>query len=246
MIAWADLTTGLGHFLSTYGVLAIFVVLVVKEIGVPLPIPSDLILLTAGVQAATGAYAFLPLLLAVEAALLIGGSVQFLLARSVGRQFVYRVGSKIGLSAARLDSAGAFLQKRGPLAIILGLNIPGVRAAIIPSAGLAGFAYRVFAPAQFAGSSIFYGWHLALGYLLGPSALILLGRLNLPIVPLLLGLALLGLIVWLVLRARRKAGAAAEQGTLDSLHAWTEAACPACLAVAAVQRVRTSQAIAVR
>jgi membrane protein DedA with SNARE-associated domain len=228
----ADLSAGLGQFLAAYGVLAIFLVLALKESGVPLPVPSDLILITAGAQVATGALPLLPLILAVEVALLIGGSVQFVLARSVGRQVVYRLGRRIGLSQARLEQAGAFLQKRGSLAIVLGLNIPGARAGIIPSAGLAGFAYRVFAPAMFAGSSIFYGWHLALGYLVGPSAITLLGNLHLPILPLLIGLALVGLVVWLLLLARRKAG------VLDSVNNWTEAACPACLAVAAIQRIK--------
>lgn len=240
----ADLAAGLGQFLAAYGVLAIFAVLVLKESGVPLPVPSDLILITAGAQAATGVVPLLPLILAVEAALLIGGSVQFLLARSVGRQFVYRVGGRIGLSQARLEQAGAFLQKRGTLAIVLGLNIPGARAGIIPSAGLAGFAYRVFAPAMFAGSSLFYGWHLALGYLIGPSAITLFSTLHLPILPILIGLALVGLVAWLLLRARRKAGAAGEAGVLDSINNWTEAACPACLAVAAIQRIKPAPVVA--
>ncbi len=241
----ADLSAGLGHFLAAYGVLAIFAVMVLKESGVPLPVPSDLILITAGAQAATGALPLLPLILVVEAALLIGGSVQFVLARSVGRQVVYRLGRRIGLSQARLEQAGAFLQKRGSLAIVLGLNIPGARAGIIPSAGLAGFAYRVFAPAMFAGSSLFYGWHLALGYLVGPSAIALFGNLHLPILPVLIGLALVGLVAWLLLRARRKAGAAAgEAGVLDSVNNWTEAACPACLAVAALQRIKPAPVVA--
>jgi membrane protein DedA with SNARE-associated domain len=240
-----DLTTGLGHFLAAYGVLAIFAVMVLKESGVPLPIPSDLILITAGAQAATGALPLLPLFVAIEAALLIGGSVQFVLARSVGRQVVYRLGRRVGLSQARLEQAGAFLQRRGTLAIVLGLNIPGARAGIIPSAGLAGFAYRVFAAAMFLGSTLFYGWHLVLGYLIGPSAITLLGNLHLPIVPVLIGLALVGLVGWLVLRARRKAArATGEAGTLDSLHDWTEAACPACLAVAAIQRIKPVPVVA--
>src|SRR5262249_51190373 len=127
--------------------------------------------------------------------------------------------------------------------IVLGLNIPGARAAIIPSAGLAGFAYRVFVPAMFAGSTIFYGWHLALGYLIGPSAISLFNNLHLPILPLLAGLARVGLVAWLLLRARRKAGAAGEAGMLDSVNDWTEAACPACLAVAAIQRIKPSPVV---
>lgn len=231
------LATTLGNFLATYGLFAIFAVMLLKESGIPLPVPSDLVMITAGVQAATGVYNIFQLLIAVEIALIVGGSIQFLLARSVGRQVVYRLGRFIGLSQTKLDAAGARLQRRGRMAIIVGINLPGARAAIIPSAGLSGMAYRVFAPAMILGSSLFYGWHIALGFIIGPSAATLLNHLNLPLLPIFLGLALLGLVIWLVLRRRRKAAAAMPaESTLERLHAWSEAACPACLAVAAFER----------
>lgn len=228
----------LGHLLASYGLLAIFLVMLIKEAGVPLPVPSDLIMVTAGVQVATGAYSLLLLLLALELALLVGASIQFLLARRVGRSVINRVGRWIGLNQEQLARAEARLQRRGSLAIIVGLNLPGARAAVIPSAGLAGLSYRAFLPAMLLGSSLFYGWHLALGYFLGPSAVTLLAQVHLPVVPVILGLAVIGLLVWLVLRRRRKAkaGTLPEAGRLDGLRAWSEAACPACLAAALLQR----------
>ena len=231
-----NLSAWLGNFLNTYGLLAICIVMLLKEVGVPVPVPSDLIMITAGVQAATGSYSLLALLLAIEFAMLVGGSAQFLIARGAGRQFIYRVGRFVGLTAERLDRAMAMLQKRGALAVFLGLNVPGARAGIIPAAGLAGLTYPAFAPAMVGGSSVFYGWHIALGYLAGPSATSLLENLHLPIGPVFAGLAVVGLGVWLVLRGRRKGGP--ERSTLDRVHSWTEAACPACLAINIVQQMR--------
>ena len=231
-----NLSAWLGNFLNTYGLLAICIVMLLKEVGVPVPVPSDLIMITAGVQAATGSYSLLALLLAIEFAMLVGGSAQFLIARGAGRQFIYRVGRFVGLTAERLDRAMAMLQKRGALAVFLGLNVPGARAGIIPAAGLAGLTYPAFAPAMVGGSSVFYGWHIALGYLAGPSATSLLENLHLSIGPVFAGLAVVGLGVWLVLRGRRKGGP--ERSTLDRVHSWTEAACPACLAINIVQQMR--------
>lgn len=54
--------------------------MLLKELGVP--VPSDLIMITAGVQAATGSYGLIELLLAIELATLVGGSLQFLMARN--------------------------------------------------------------------------------------------------------------------------------------------------------------------
>lgn len=218
----------LSTFIATYGLLAIFIVMALKETGVPIPIPSDLIMITAGVQAATGAYSLVQLLVAILAAILIGGSVQFLIARSAGRQVIYRIGRYVGLTPARLDKAMGLLQRRGTIAIFFGLNIPGARAGIIPAAGVAKLTYPRFAPAMLTGSGVFYGWHIALGYLVGPSADSLLK--GIPIVPIVFGLSLLGLVIWLVLRRRQKTD------VIDALHSWTHAACPACLAITALQR----------
>lgn len=227
----AGLSEALGSLLAAYGLAAIFVVMLLKEIGVPVPAPSDLIMITAGVQAATGSYGWPALLLAVAVATFVGSSVQFILIRSAGRQAVLRVGAYVGLTAERLDKAGASLRGRGAAAIFLGLNVPGARAGIIPAAGLAGIRYAVFAPAMLAGSLLFYGWHIALGFIVGPSATSLLAGLHVPLAPVMLLLAVVGLAGWLLLRARRKGRAA------DSVHTWLAAACPACLAAGVIQGV---------
>jgi LPXTG-motif cell wall-anchored protein len=124
------------------------------------------------------------------------------------------------------------------VAVFLGLNVPGARAGIIPAAGLAGLAFPSFTTAMLSGSTLFYGWHVALGFLVGPSANALLEDLHLPLLPVLVGLAVLGLAGWLLLRWRRQqASGAPAASTAETLHHWADAACPACLAIAAVQRL---------
>jgi membrane-associated protein len=236
---FGNIANFLGSFLSTYGLLAIFVVMLLKELGVPVPIPSDLIMITAGVQAASGAYNLLQLFVFLEVAILVGGSGQFLLARGAGRQFIYRVGRLVGLTRERLDRAMQLLQRRGALAVFLGLNVPGARAGIIPAAGLAGLAYPAFAPAMLGGSTVFYGWHIALGFIAGPSATSLLDQLHLPGWWVLVALAAIGLLGWLALRvARRRKADSAALSEEPILASWAEAACPACLAITAARQFR--------
>ena len=198
-------------YLSTFGGLvtgsslaAVFTIMLLKEIGVPVPIPIDLVVIAAGVQAALGQYGLLELALTLEAAVFVGCSAKFLLARGVGRQIVNRWGHVIGLTPARLDRATTHLQRRGPLAVFVGLNVPGMRTGTTVAAGLAGMRYVVFAPAMVAGSTLFYGWHVALGYLVGPAAMQSLETANVPLALVLVGLAILGLIGWLMLRHRRR------------------------------------------
>ena len=221
--------------LAGSGLLAFFVVMLLKEGGVPVPVPSDLIMIGAGVQAASGSFSLLELLIALEVSILVGNSGYFLIVRGAGRRLIYRFGRFVGLTPARLDQAAAMLERRGALAVFIALNLPGVRAVIVTAAALAGMRYGAFLPPAIAGSTIFYGWHIALGYALGPAATALLERANVPLGPLLLGLAVLGLVGWLVLRRRRLSGAVPEGGAPSRLRSWSEAACPACLALAALQ-----------
>lgn len=204
--------------------------MLLKEMGVPIPIPSDLIMITAGVEAATGQAAPLALLFAVAAATFIGGSVQYILLRAAGRPAIQRLGPLVGLTPDRVDAAGRRLQSRGATAIFVGLNIPGARAGIIPAASLGGISYAAFAPAMFAGGFVFYLWHMALGFILGPSATALFSRLNVTLLPIVLALIILGAIGWLILHRRHHGAGSAAADAIS----WTEAACPLCLALAAV------------
>jgi membrane protein DedA with SNARE-associated domain len=219
-----DLPGALAAFGASYGLLAIFVVMLLKEIGVPVPVPSDLLMVGAGVQIAVGAYSAIDLFGALAAAVFIGSSIQFSLARSAGRAIVYRLAAIVGIGAERLDRAVARLAAGGSRAIFVGLNIPGARAAVIPAAGLARIRYLRFTAAAIAGSLVFYGWHVALGYLVGPAAGVLLERYSLGLLFVLALLAAAGLAVWFWLRRRTSA-----------VREWTDAACPACLAITAIR-----------
>jgi membrane protein DedA with SNARE-associated domain len=206
---------------ATYGLAAIFVVLLVKEIGVPVPIPSDILMIGAGTQAALGEYGLGALAVAVVVAVAAGVTLQFLLFRSFGRAVLERTGARLGLSSTRRAAVEARLRAGGARAVFVGLNVPGARAAVVAVAGLAALPLASFAPAAIAGTLVFHGWHVALGYLVGPSAVALLAAAGVPLLIGLVALAALGAAAWLI---RRR----------DSPRAWTEAACPACLASAVV------------
>lgn len=120
--------------LAPYGLAALLGVMLAKELGFPVPIPSDLLMIAAGVQAAVGIYPLPQLALGMLVAVAVGASLQFLLIRRVGRSLVYRLGPRFGLRPERLDSASAKLRASGPFGIFLGLNVPGARAGIVPAA----------------------------------------------------------------------------------------------------------------
>src|SRR5215467_5821346 len=145
--------SGLESFLDTYGLAAACLVMLIKAIGIPIPIPGDVVLLAMAARAAEGKVliwaAFVGLLVAVT----LGGWLQFMLARGPARQMVLRYGARLGLTAERLESVARRVRQGGPLAIGLGILTPGLRTAVIPACGLTNMPLGLFLPGLLLGSA---------------------------------------------------------------------------------------------
>ena len=225
---------GLEGFLATYGLAAACLVMLTKATGVPLPVPGDVILLATAARAAEGKLVLWLAFVALLVALVVGGLLQFLLARGPARQLIVGYGPRIGLSAQRIERVAALVRRGGLLGIGLGVLTPGVRSAIVPACGLAGIPLRVFLPGLALGSAVDLGLHFAIGYagagllasVVAPSPLAVI-----------VGLAVLGLVAWFLVARRRHA----SRGF--AVRAWTQATCPACLVVGSLAPIDTEPAV---
>jgi membrane protein DedA with SNARE-associated domain len=216
-------------FVETYGLAAICAVLFAKGAGVPVPIPGDLILLATAAQAASGRFLLWQAFVAVLAAVVFGGILQFSIVRGSGRTLVYRFGRYVGLGPDRLDRAAAAVRRSGTMGIALAVLTPGLRTAAIPACGVAHVAWRTFVPALVLGSALDLGIHFALGFAGGQLIVSRVGPEAVPaiVVGVVVVCALAGLVGWLWLRRRRRRRVA------DAFGAWEQAACPVCLGVGA-------------
>ncbi len=235
------------QFLNQYGIAAIFVIMLLKEIGIPVPIPADLIMLGAAASAAAGKFdaqgGLAIVFLAILIPMFVGGLVQFALAKGPGRALIYRIGKYIGLTQERLDRAMNAVRKGGTTAVTIGLTTPGVRIATVPASGLANLSTGAFVPGLVLGSAFFLAWHFALGYL-GGLALALLSLSPLVVGVILLSVIVVGIVGWRIARKRSKAQGQGEQiGSGETFLAWADASCPACIAIT-LARERTELATA--
>jgi membrane protein DedA with SNARE-associated domain len=220
-------------FLVQYGLLAIFLLLLTKSVGVPIPIPADVILLATAARVAQGKFILWQAAVVVLFAMVSGGLVQFLLARGPGRDLLFRFGRYLGLTPARLDAASARVKKGGIFGMSITVLIPGVRGVALVAAGLAGLPLRIFLPGLALGSALFISIHFFLGYL-GGSLLSELGKVFV-LSPMLLVIAILLLLVfglWLLAFYRQKA--ARKEISAAALETWHEGICPVCLALSTV------------
>jgi membrane protein DedA with SNARE-associated domain len=220
--------------------------LLVKEAGVPIPVPGDLLVIGAGVAAAAagGGATALVLLIGILAAGYIGGTIQFLLVRGALRGAILGILRRAGVSEARLDGLAEWLRRRGAAGVATARATPAVRVGAIAASGLAGLALPSFVAGLVVGNGLFVTAHFALGLVVGPPAVAAVSASSGPVLGLVAFVVLAGLGAlgwrWLRSRARARATAASEAGdealALPSMGsgAWTDAACPACLAISLV------------
>jgi len=154
------------HLLHSYGVIALFALLLIEEAGVPLPAPGDTLIALAGAQP----HRTLPYTLEViglcTLAVFLGSSALYWVMRIGGRSFLTRYGRYLHLNQQRLDRIEAWIVQRGTLAIILGRLIPGLRIPTTVMCGLTNVPYRVYAPSAALAGLIWSGLYFALGAVL--------------------------------------------------------------------------------
>ena len=210
--------------------------LLVKEAGIPVPVPGDLLVIGAGVALAGDPPLALVTLVVILAVGYAGGSIQFLLARRLLRAPLLAALARVGVGEARVDALAARLRRSGARGVALARMTPGVRIAAIVAAGLAALPFGAFLRGLAVGNGVFVAGHFSLGYLLGASATEVIGRVGGIGVAAVVAvvLAVIGAAGWVLLRRGRRPPNGAAAAFAD----WSDAACPACLAVAVV-RVRT-------
>jgi membrane protein DedA with SNARE-associated domain len=216
--------------------------LFVKETGIPIPVPGDLVVLTAGVAAASGSIDPVVGLVAIVLAGIAGGIVQFGLVRGPGRRFLLSVLRRFGVREARIEEIAARLGRRGARGVAVARMTPGVRVVAIAAAAIAPIQFGRFLVGLAIGNAVFVGGHFALGFVLGKPAVALVSGAA-GAVLLVVALAVVGGLGWWLI-GRRRARARVSMvsvsgvpvvGASPEAASWADAACPACLLLAAVR-----------
>ena len=199
---WESLSTALLLFIEEWGEVAVFVIFLLEEGGLPLPLPGDLALIWAGYRVASGRSHFAVMLLVVELATLIGASMLYWLGLRGGRPLVVRYGHFLHIDESRLLCVEGWVGRRALLAIFLGRIVPGFRIVTPLVSGVLHVPYRVFLPALAAGTLVNSTFWMGIGLYLGPGVIAALHGAELT-AHLLVSVALLALLTLLTWQIRR-------------------------------------------
>jgi membrane-associated protein len=222
---WEGIRFAVQGFIEQHGVLTGFVLVLVEEAGIPVPVPGDFLMLALGVNARAGRIPLWEGVLALEVATLLGASLLYFVAVRAGRTLVYRYGRYMHLTPERLDRAERWLVRRGTVAIVLGRLTPGLRMATVIACGVFKVPFWRFLPSLAVGGLLYILFYTLLGYFFGPAVLEAVAGVHLPIGLLGSLVPLVVLVVWIA-RARRGLQLAehTEAGALDRRHRWRDGA----------------------
>jgi membrane protein DedA with SNARE-associated domain len=213
-------------------------VLAVKEAGLPIPVPGDVLVIGAGVAASRGGLPVVLIVVVLIAATVTGGIVQFVLVRGRARSAILGLLARFGLRQTTVERSAARLRNGGAATIAVARMTPGVRIVTIASSAIAGVATASFLTGLIVGNGVFLTGHFLLGLVVGEPAVRLVAGAGLGLIAVGVGLAGLGAAGWWLIARRRSRLRAAAGGEsagegLAPLD-WSDACCPACLALAVV------------
>ncbi len=159
------MTATLSSLVSHYGVLAVLLLMAAESCGIPFP--SEVIMPSAGVLAATGHMNLAEAILAGAAGNLLGSLVAFALAARFGEPLLLGPGRWIGIRAHHLEIADGWFRRWGLWAVFFGRVLPVVRTYISFPAGLARINLVWFSVLTFVGALPWCAALALVGYTLG-------------------------------------------------------------------------------
>jgi membrane protein DedA with SNARE-associated domain len=159
-------TRWLIHLIWLHKASVTFAAIALEEMGIPVPLPGDVVIMFAGHLVSRGRLSALTAFLAVTLGSMAGSSILYWLSRLYGQPFVRRYGPYMHLKANRLEQAERGFQRYGVLLIVVGRHVPGMRMVISVFAGIFGVSYPVFLASVAVSAAAWAGMFLAIGYAL--------------------------------------------------------------------------------
>ena len=129
------MTAAVSNFIGAYGLVAVFVLMVAESCG--LPFPSEVIMPTSGLLAATGHMNLVAAIVAGAAANLVGSLIAYVLAARFGEPLLLGPGRYVGIRRHHLEIADGWFRRWGLWAVLIGRVLPVIRTYISFPAGLA-------------------------------------------------------------------------------------------------------------
>jgi membrane protein DedA with SNARE-associated domain len=184
-----------------YGYVAIFMLLMLGIVG--LPVPDEMLLTLAGYLVFKHRLALVPTIGTALLGSICGVSLSYGFGRTLGLYLVQKIGRFLYLNREKLASARLWYERRGKYTLLCGYFVPGFRHLTACIAGSSQLPLTVFALFAYTGGLLWFSSFVALGYFLGEEWPRMSGRLHRSLA-IGSGMAFISLAVLFVLVQRRR------------------------------------------
>jgi membrane protein DedA with SNARE-associated domain len=204
--------------LQHYGLVAIGLLILVEDFGVPAP--GETILIAGSVYAGAGHLNIVAVGVVGFIAAIIGDNIGFAIGHFGGRALALRWGKYVFLTEERLNKAEHFFDRRGAIVITFARFVEGLRQANGIIAGITGMHWLRFLIFNAIGAALWVGTWVTAGYFAGNHITTIYHYVNLYSYYLLiaLGVLILGFVIRRLLRRRRRRLAAAVTSQVHEAH----------------------------
>jgi membrane protein DedA with SNARE-associated domain len=154
------------QWVATYGYFAIFSLLVLGIVG--LPVPDEFLLASCGFLVYQGHLQLIPTLASALAGSVSGITCSYIIGRTVGWTFLHsRFGRMLHIRDSQIARVHDWFNRMGHWALMIGYFIPGVRHFTAIVAGTSKLEYRGFALYAYSGAAVWVSIFIFIGYHFG-------------------------------------------------------------------------------
>ena len=152
-------------WISQYGYVAIFVLLVFGIVG--LPVPDETLLVFTGYLVFKGRLSLPLAFVAAFAGSTCGITISYTLGRTFGITLIHRYGRYLRITEEHINKAHAWFERVGHWGLTFGYFVPGVRHLTAYAAGMSKLEAPQFAAFAYSGGALWVSSFIGLGYFLG-------------------------------------------------------------------------------
>jgi membrane protein DedA with SNARE-associated domain len=202
----------MGHavvqILEKYGYLAVFLLIMLEDFG--MPTPGETALVAASVAAAAGKLNIWGVLVAAFLGAVIGDNIGFAIGHFGGRRLVVNVGGRVGITDKRLAYVEGFFHRYGDIVVVGARFVEVLRQLNGVIAGTLDMHWATFLGFNMLGAALWVGVWSGVGYFAGGH----LGQIEAWLMRF-SWLALIGVVVallaWILVGNRQREPAPAQQ-----------------------------------
>ncbi|MDR3568650.1 MAG: DedA family protein [Syntrophobacteraceae bacterium] len=150
------------HWVSQYGYFAIFSLLMLGIVGVP--VPDETLLVLTGYLVFKGRLQMVPAIASAISGSICGITLSYMIGRTGGYYLIHRYGPKVHITPEKLQRAERWVDRYGKWGLSIGYFIPGVRHLTALTAGAARMQYHLFAAFAYSGGALWSTTFIIAGF----------------------------------------------------------------------------------